>query len=359
MEFIESINVKGTDYQLQATYDSAGNKIVDVYATHTNVDDVVNSKIEALIGAAPEALDTLEELAKSLNDDANYAATVTTELAKKANATNVYTKSEIDTLELTLKSDSESKYNLLSGELINRFNQVYNDVYVKDQVYNKAEINAIADTKANVSDSYTREQLYTKTEIDTAFDTLKSELPTKVSAFENDSEYLVWSQVEHFAEAEAMNQALDGKVDKKPEYDLLHQSNIDKLTLLPTVDEYNAAMNTYSEKLATNQQILERVSAQLNEVLATNNEQSNQIAAKVDKVEGMGLSSNDYTAEDKELLQDLSGRVDALELATAVLEQFEALVAKVGELEAKIAELEAKHSENSEEPSDPEAEPEA
>lgn len=41
----------------------------------------VNALIEQVVGAAPEALDTLQELAAALGDDPNYAATVSAALA--------------------------------------------------------------------------------------------------------------------------------------------------------------------------------------------------------------------------------------------------------------------------------------
>lgn len=41
----------------------------------------INAAVQALIGGAPGALDTLNELAAALNDDANFAGTVTNELA--------------------------------------------------------------------------------------------------------------------------------------------------------------------------------------------------------------------------------------------------------------------------------------
>lgn len=49
------------------------------YATQ----EYVRQQLEALIGGAPEALDTLKELAAALGDDANFASTMVTELAKK------------------------------------------------------------------------------------------------------------------------------------------------------------------------------------------------------------------------------------------------------------------------------------
>lgn len=45
--------------------------------------DYVDSKVAGIVDAAPELLDTLNELAAALGDDANYAATVTTQLANK------------------------------------------------------------------------------------------------------------------------------------------------------------------------------------------------------------------------------------------------------------------------------------
>lgn len=49
------------------------------YATQ----EYVQRQIEALIGGAPEALDTLKELAAALGDNADFASTITQELAKK------------------------------------------------------------------------------------------------------------------------------------------------------------------------------------------------------------------------------------------------------------------------------------
>ena len=62
MQFIETINVKGTEYQLQATYDSQGNDIAATYAKFTEVEGAISQAIGNLIGQAPEALNTLEEL---------------------------------------------------------------------------------------------------------------------------------------------------------------------------------------------------------------------------------------------------------------------------------------------------------
>ena len=64
------------------------------YATTTYVMDKVN----AIIDGAPAALDTLNELAAAINDDANFASTVTTALGNKADADDVYSKSDIQAM---------------------------------------------------------------------------------------------------------------------------------------------------------------------------------------------------------------------------------------------------------------------
>lgn len=56
----------------------------------------VQSAISDLVGGAPEALDTLNEIATALGNDANLSATLTTEIGKKANSADVYTKTTAD-----------------------------------------------------------------------------------------------------------------------------------------------------------------------------------------------------------------------------------------------------------------------
>ena len=49
--------------------------------------EFVSKSIAALVNGAPDQLNTLNELAKALGNDSNFAATVTAELAKKLNST--------------------------------------------------------------------------------------------------------------------------------------------------------------------------------------------------------------------------------------------------------------------------------
>ena len=56
----------------------------------------VDQAFANLIGSAPATLNTLKELASALGDDANYAATVQTQLSNKANKADTYTKDDSD-----------------------------------------------------------------------------------------------------------------------------------------------------------------------------------------------------------------------------------------------------------------------
>lgn len=51
-----------------------------ISATETNIQEIVNFGIAGLVDSAPEALDTLRELAAALNDDPDFAATIASQL---------------------------------------------------------------------------------------------------------------------------------------------------------------------------------------------------------------------------------------------------------------------------------------
>ena len=72
-------------------------EILETYATK----DFVSEKIAEVVGAAPEALDTLKEIADKLGEDDNAVSALTTEIATKANAGDSYTKEESDNKYLT------------------------------------------------------------------------------------------------------------------------------------------------------------------------------------------------------------------------------------------------------------------
>jgi precorrin isomerase len=89
----------------------AGYGLTDVYSiTETN------AAIQAVIGAAPGALDTLVELATALGNDPNFATTMTNALAGKADKASTYTKTEVDTLQRMGFADYVANFTLQASD---------------------------------------------------------------------------------------------------------------------------------------------------------------------------------------------------------------------------------------------------
>jgi hypothetical protein len=104
--FLNGVLLDQTDYtitstQLQLTLNAALDDIVEVITNTTfatadqyskqEVDSKVAIAVTDLVGTAGTALNTLGELSDALNDDANYAATITTALGTKANTSSLAT----------------------------------------------------------------------------------------------------------------------------------------------------------------------------------------------------------------------------------------------------------------------------
>jgi len=81
------------DAQGQVPASQLSNATVDLtgYATET----YVGTAISDLISSAPEALDTLNELAAALGDDANFATTITNSLSDKADLVHTHVVADI------------------------------------------------------------------------------------------------------------------------------------------------------------------------------------------------------------------------------------------------------------------------
>lgn len=110
-ELQDEINLKASQPDLEAYMSATNTKIEEIEgkigtiptkvsefendADYQNASQV-DARIQEVVAAAPEALDTLKELADALGNDPDFAGTVTTELAKKANSIDVYTKEEAD-----------------------------------------------------------------------------------------------------------------------------------------------------------------------------------------------------------------------------------------------------------------------
>lgn len=86
-------------------------------ATHTHTasgitdfNSAVDARISSVVGAAPAALDTLDELAAALGDDANFAASMATSLAGKSDIGHVHTIANVTNLQGTLDGKAPSSH---------------------------------------------------------------------------------------------------------------------------------------------------------------------------------------------------------------------------------------------------------
>lgn len=73
----------------------SGYGITNAY-TKTETDKAISTKVAEIIDSAPEALNTLNELAAALDNDPNFAATISTQIGTKANSSDVYTTTQTD-----------------------------------------------------------------------------------------------------------------------------------------------------------------------------------------------------------------------------------------------------------------------
>lgn len=103
---LESADLSG--YATQSYVNSAISNIsipsLTGYATETYVTTAINN----LVDAAPASLNTLNELAAALNDDANFASTVTAALAGKANTTHTHAISDVTNLQTSLDAKAST-----------------------------------------------------------------------------------------------------------------------------------------------------------------------------------------------------------------------------------------------------------
>jgi hypothetical protein len=90
--------------EVKLTADSAAGGGVAINDSATNTEDTwssskidteITSAVNGILDGAPAALDTLNELAAAINDDASYASTITSQLGNKANSADVYTRAQL------------------------------------------------------------------------------------------------------------------------------------------------------------------------------------------------------------------------------------------------------------------------
>lgn len=104
VELQDNINLKASQSDLEAYMNATDTKVSELEEKIGNVPtkvsefendanyqsaSQVDARIQEVVAAAPEALDTLKELADALGNDPDFAGTITAELAKKADKTEL------------------------------------------------------------------------------------------------------------------------------------------------------------------------------------------------------------------------------------------------------------------------------
>lgn len=191
-------------------------------------DSEVDSRIQNVIGSAPEALDTLKELADSLGNDPDFTGTVTKELAKKANKTEVELKanqSDVDIQVNIINDKLDTKVELLPfGESRKTIQLANHDnlsgIGTDGEGYNLAMISKWdkADYGSprlpiNLNGSEDRPTYNDTKEIALVEDIEGITIPTKVSELENDSDFQDDEQVD--AKIQAAIDIQTGTINEK------------------------------------------------------------------------------------------------------------------------------------------------
>lgn len=258
MQTLSQLKIGDTVYDLAAKFDADDNNIKETYSTK----EYVTKQISKLVNSAPETLDTLNELAEALNSDPNFATTITNQLRAKVDKEE---GKQLSTEDFTtaLKTSLEN----LPGEVQDKYAKPSEGIPKTDlslevqESLNKAD-SAIQDISGKVDTStYSEDKKNTLA--------LKSEIPTTLPA----SDVSAWAK-------EAV----------KPTYTAAEIG-------LGQVDNTSDMGKPISTATQT------------------------ALDGKVDKVEGKQLSTNDYSAEEKNTVAQLKIDVEQLKSTVKTLTQ--------------------------------------
>ena len=108
-----------------------------------NVSSLVTTEVNSLVDSAPGALNTLNELAAALGDDANFSTTITNSLATKADTT--YVNAQIGASNTNIRSYADTTFETKAVALASN-NALLNLINDRAQVANVASLAALANT---------------------------------------------------------------------------------------------------------------------------------------------------------------------------------------------------------------------
>jgi len=117
----------------------------------------VNAAIQAVVGAAPEALDTLKELADALDNDADFASTITNKITEVNTAlTTEVTRAKAaeDTIEASVGLNEDGSHKTTTGNYTSGATTIAEEIAVLDaQAKTNADAVSAEATRAKAAES--------------------------------------------------------------------------------------------------------------------------------------------------------------------------------------------------------------
>lgn len=328
----------------------------------------VEAAIEKIIGSAPEVLDTLEEIAKALGDDPNFASTITKKLAaitEKVNqeiedrtAADTALQANIDK-EVVERKEADAALKEELKEYVDNSSETGNTALqvVKDNLAKEIQDRKDADTtlQANIDKEASDRKAADKTHTDNiaaltqrvsdlalsiqdAIDTVKNELTAQVNA---NTTAIATNQANITKNSEAITAMNKTIADNYKEVkDMVNEEIVDRTNgdsnLSSRIDTTNIALGTETAERKAADQILQvnldkevgdRKSADTaleTKIEGQISNLSQQTSSEITRVEGKVTQEvKDREAADK----TLSDRIDSLETgSTADLNEIKAKV---------------------------------
>lgn len=144
----------GTDSWSELSYYSSEDFVTQAELT---------TAINGLIDSAPSALNTLNELAAALGDDASFATTITNAIAAKADASHTHTISNITNLQTSLDAKANLAGPTFTGSVVLPATTSIGNVNSTELGYIDGVTSAIQTQLNNKSEAATTETLTNKT----------------------------------------------------------------------------------------------------------------------------------------------------------------------------------------------------
>ena len=147
--------------------DKTTSDLLNAGGSTTSISDIATQVQAAIVDSAPEALDTLNELAAALGDDPNFAATITTQIGQKADAIHTHNVADITGLsDVATSGDyndlsntptiptyslaTSSQEGLLSSTDKSRLDTIYQQLTALNGVSHIAEDQAFTQSEGNL-----------------------------------------------------------------------------------------------------------------------------------------------------------------------------------------------------------------